>query len=752
MSFHRLLVLPVLLTSLAAQRQLPPPQTVALAERFAVVQREPSGLWGFGAGYRAHFAASHVEFLTCSAVAEPPLQVTLSPTAVGRGAARQPLLDAEPQEQGLAVRYHRGAVVEVYDVRPQGMEQSFVFHELPAGEGDLVVDLRLDTVLPLLAEAPDRLEFGGDHGGVTIAGVVGIDAAGDRVPGRLSFADGVLSLRLPAAFVQTAALPLVLDPLLAPVTRTSLGLGVRGWDAAHDLSTGTTLFAWFESVSSNNYTLKGWFEPGGPVVIRATALLGTHASVANIASRDAFVVAWSEEANVTSGLRSRVLARALTSPNHVGPETTVQVDQNRDLQRPRLGSNTLPATTPGNDAVLLAYHARNGSAGTNGELGDAVIRTLGVGPTLGFAIAQPVVVSSNATAVGLSRSNIASGNFLVTWGETNGSPLATLSAQVCTVFGTAVTPEAVRTFPTNTGNLAYNNLKDLVADGDGDSWSVFLTGHVVTNISNENSTWPWLARCELQTPTLLRFTELVDARGPTNSTGRWPSIGTTPSSVVCVRSTVYRDPCTGGGGACDQGEVRTHARVHCQACEPPQVVGSGLTGSSAVVVRPGAFGAVAESRREEIQLVGPASVNGVNVLHFWTYRVDDGTVVTLGGGCGNLAATARVECATVGGARCDLVLEDAPANRTCFLLLGIDRLDAVGCGSCRLVPNPFTALFAEADNVDDFARTDLGFVLPNVPALRGLQFFAQWLVDARNAPPCASFPFDLSNGLQVTIQ
>lgn len=223
MSIRGTIVLPLLLGGLCAQHQLSPAQVVAMEQRFAVVQREPAGLWGFGARYRALFVADHVEFLTCTAAAPAPLQIALRPTAAGRGTTRQPLPAAAPIEQGLAVRYHRGTVVEVYDVRPQHMEQSFVFHELPAGEGDLVVDLKLDTALPLLSVATDRLEFGDEHGGVVINGVVGIDAEGDRVPGSLSFEGGVLSLRLPAAFVQTAALPLVLDPLLSPVARTTLG-------------------------------------------------------------------------------------------------------------------------------------------------------------------------------------------------------------------------------------------------------------------------------------------------------------------------------------------------------------------------------------------------------------------------------------------------------------------------------------------------------------------------------------------------
>lgn len=741
------LVVPVLLAGLTAQSPLAPSHRIALAERFAVVQREADGLFGLGAHYRARFAPDQVEFLPAADAPASLLQIVLQPLAVGRGNARQPLAAAEPREQGTAVRYDRGNVVEVYDVRPQGMEQSFVFRELPAGSGDLVVDLRLATALPLLRSTRDQLEFGIEQGGATITGVVGIDAHGDRTAGSLAFGNGVLSLRLPAAFVQTAALPLVLDPLLAPVTQTSVAVSFQDFDAAYDLSTDTTLVAWFELVSANNYTLKGWFEPGGPVSLRATAMLGSNASVANIAALDAFVVAWEEEATVTSGLRSRIMGRALTSPANRGPETTIQIDQNRDLQRPRVGSNTLPSTSPGFDSVLLSYHARSGTLGSNLELGEALIRVVGVAPNMGLVVAQPVSVATNATAIGLSRSNLVGGNYLVTWGEASATGLATLCARVYNSGAGAVTLRTTRSFPTNTTNLAYHNLNDLVADGDATGWSIFLTGHIQTNIINESQTRPWLARCELRSPTDLAITELIDARGPTNDLGRWPSIGTTPSSAVCARNTTYQHPCS--TGLCDQGEVRTHARVRCQDCEPPQAVGRG-----AVVVRAGAFGAVPAARSEEITLVGPEydSVAGINYLKFWSYRVDDGAAVDLGGGCGAIVSTARVECAFVGGTRCDLHCEGAPPNLPTWLLLGQDRIGAVGCGSCTLVPNPFTALLADTGNPNDFHRATTGFVLPNAPALRGLTFLSQWLVDGRQAAPCPSFPFFLSNALQVTLQ
>ena len=41
--------------------------------------------------------------------------------------------------------------------------------------------------------------------------------------------------------------------------------------------------------------------------------------------------------------------------------------------------------------------------------------------------------------------------------------------------------------------------------------------------------------------------------------------------------------------------------------------------------------------------------------------------------------------------------------------------------------------------------------MPNVPGLVGLRLYEQWLLPDTLTPGCATFPFDLSNALQVTI-
>jgi len=77
------------------------------------------------------------------------------------------------------------------------------------------LQVRTDLKLSEQRGSDGSLRFlGEEFGGVTIGQVVGIDGNGDRATGSMQYEDGVLELRLPQSFVDGAALPLVLDPMI----------------------------------------------------------------------------------------------------------------------------------------------------------------------------------------------------------------------------------------------------------------------------------------------------------------------------------------------------------------------------------------------------------------------------------------------------------------------------------------------------------------------------------------------------------
>ena len=110
----------------------PLPRNLAGGAGLAVVD---GALWGVGARYKVRFSPSGFELTPALGAAAPhnvPLQWHLE--SVGRDGAR-PLAqdDVVPSYDGLRVEYARGGVRERYDVRPDGIEQSFVLDALPPG-------------------------------------------------------------------------------------------------------------------------------------------------------------------------------------------------------------------------------------------------------------------------------------------------------------------------------------------------------------------------------------------------------------------------------------------------------------------------------------------------------------------------------------------------------------------------------------------------------------------------------------------
>lgn len=276
------------------------------------VQAVDGRVWAGGPDYSARFDGDGVEFTPMlGATAPRPYPVRFTVEGVRRGACDVFVRtgDVTPAAVGEKVRYQHGPdLAEVYDVRAEGIEQSFVFATKPAGNGDLVVAGRITTDLPLAAAGDDgvRYELPG-LGGVTFGAVTGVDARGATARGSIRVVGDRVEWVLPASFVEHAAYPLVLDPPIG--TSFLIGNGAAGIDTdpsvAYDAATGRYLVAWAVSVSAstsevraqlvaNNGTLAG-----GQMLLDGQAMAGTRPSVGNVRATGRFLVGWIGKATVT---------------------------------------------------------------------------------------------------------------------------------------------------------------------------------------------------------------------------------------------------------------------------------------------------------------------------------------------------------------------------------------------------------------------------------------------------------------------
>ncbi|MEM7203972.1 MAG: hypothetical protein AAF628_27170 [Planctomycetota bacterium] len=271
------------------------------------------GLLGDGPGYQATVDRSGLRFVTHGGSGGETAQASLGwrLQAIGRrgdfAALTRPLPMGSARggvtatASGDLARVHRDAVTERYEMRPAGVNVSYVIEALPVGRGDLIVRIAIDSPLPPATTGEDvpELMYGDAVGGVHVGAVTGIDAAGRRASGWLHARTGALDLVLPAAFVAKATLPLLVDPLLSKAFPTMPYYGYKSV-IAHGavqneflVAYEEYLFAYSHDVYAQRLSSSG-AQVGAPILIAR----GPHRyeayidAIAYVRGRDSFVVAY----------------------------------------------------------------------------------------------------------------------------------------------------------------------------------------------------------------------------------------------------------------------------------------------------------------------------------------------------------------------------------------------------------------------------------------------------------------------------
>jgi hypothetical protein len=717
----------------AAHRTSPIRNPIDLTADYALVQREPDALWGLGRDYSVRFHDDRVEFVPHLPGSPVTQRIVLRATAVGRGAALAPFTRTTgPFEQGRRVSYLHEQATEVYAVRPDGMEQSFVFQALPAGEGDLVVTCTLATELPLLQQGADGLAFGNEHGGVRLSGVVGIDADGRRAPGSLAYADGELSLRLPAAFVQSAKLPLELDPVLSPSSLQST-VRIHEIEAAYDVTSGTYLVVWGTSWNSSASEIRGYLLPGGPVLIEPAAV-NRNLSVANNNARDCFVVTWDTQRASTFFLTDVLRARVLR-PGQLGATVDFPGIGSASFS----GASVASSPSPLDDRMLMVTQVGASYITTPGQQG-ATLVTFQVSPSLGLfaapsAMTQITTANVNATGVGISRSDDGQGRYLVAVGEEYPAGTHRMRCGVYDVQRGVIVPSDL--VPAHYNGQFY----EIAIDGSAGNWFVAATTEGVSS-----HRMPWRTQASIDNGLLML--------SPTSTLGS--NLGTLQIDVASTRrlhavayqARGYSPPCSTN---CWVAGIATFTGKTCAQCGGYEEYADETAPAFA---RPAANGDPSPAAAETVKLfyANHASSTASTVM-VGDYVPGDGIATDLGGGCGNMTASATWSCAKVAdilsSSTFEAALSNAPASA--FLVLSTNRLDASGCGTCTVVPNPWNG-FVLAPPSGGRPTIVHTISLPIDPQLVGARFYQQWLALAVTNTGCPSLGLNLSNALRLEVQ
>ena len=217
----------------------------------------PAETWAVGRGYKARVTVDGLLFHALPGSELPLAPVALRLQQVQVGGSALPLRSTKLPDAGVRCQLDHGSLIEHLDLRPEGVEQSFRFDSLPE-RGELV--LRLAVTTALAAEPKDGgVRFGSGPQAVHYGSATVLDADGQRLELPSEWHEGGLRITVPAAFVEQARLPLVVDPLMSSPATWGLGLGtgtnlsVAGPELAYSPITASWLMVWQVQVASNDH-------------------------------------------------------------------------------------------------------------------------------------------------------------------------------------------------------------------------------------------------------------------------------------------------------------------------------------------------------------------------------------------------------------------------------------------------------------------------------------------------------------------
>lgn len=229
----------------AAQDPVPVPAVDFRMPIRASADASDPGVWTSGPAYKASFHDGFTFYPVLGK--DAPRNLPLRWTTVSATVGGTPLLDAGPAAHEAAdwrYTYVLGNVREVYDVRADGVEQSFVIAQRPAAAGDLVICGRIDSELRCapVAAAHQALVFRDLAGNAIVryGEAFAIDALGRRTGVATTYDGDTVMLTVAATWISTAQFPITVDPLTSAVTLSStLGQAVSGCDVGHQGETAT---------------------------------------------------------------------------------------------------------------------------------------------------------------------------------------------------------------------------------------------------------------------------------------------------------------------------------------------------------------------------------------------------------------------------------------------------------------------------------------------------------------------------------
>lgn len=704
-----------LLAQDAAPGGLPVPRPSSLAASCGLQREADGSLLAVGSAYKATFAAGQLVFTPAlGALADHDLPLAMSVTHVGRGDLL-PVGPAGTAQGELLVEFVRDQLTERYEVRPDGLKQSFVFTQLPKGGGDLVVRTRFVSELHAeRAHSDGALLFTVPGvGGVTIGQVVGIDAHGRRAMGSMRCRGDTLDFVLPADFVAHAALPLVVDPLLNPLVFVSATLEDDTDPVVAHLGSPFNhyMIVWKRAMSASNSDIlaQRYFDDlsgnaGSLISIEASAVSADSPRVVSTPANTSWFVCWRQASDILG-------VKIFNNGTLTG---VVTLAGGADVQtEPDLGGDGF-----GGQPIAIAVWCNRSTDSIDACSINMTTSPPTVGPVVTL-IANPSATQQLSDPV-LPRSNPTQ-NWLLTYGLNNIGVSRTLRGQV---FGSAFTPVGVD-FPI-AGGPGISAVGATVA-GDGGNW---VTAYVTIQ------TGPGL-RLQCNTVRLGAGQVVMDPPRILTPAGQ---VLNNPTAAWFGESVLIG--CTRTNGAQNDVLLLSIDPFTCLDCESTIVVD---TAGNAPFVALCSRHLHSPTTAEGLVAWVPIGVSSLGNLNAQRVLPQDGVTAAGSGACGQ--GFVHTSCARVGNADFAVRLRVGPANQLAFAVVSTGVLN-FACGPCIVVPDFSIGVIDFVGATSPLGDAAYGLAIPANPTLAGQSLATQF---AYFGASCLG-SFQLSQGRVFTIE
>lgn len=288
-------------------------------------------IWALGTTYKASFGGAgfvYVPFFGSTAPRNYPVQFILRSVRVG-GHEVAFAADVAARREGTRVTFGRGAVHEIYDLMPSGIEQTFVIDGERAGD----VDVELEVTTDLRGNATQNgLRFANHLGAVTYGTAYLVDGA-RKSEIATTWNGSTLRLRVPGA--QRGVGAVVIDPMIGTTSLTPTLMASTLPDIAYDATTDRWLATWVHVFSQADHDVvaelrstNGQPVAGSFTLLDLTDVSFTSPRTANLNSADRFLIAMER-----LGTRSSVWGRTLNATSPFGTSQLFEISPPSNLNQ-----------------------------------------------------------------------------------------------------------------------------------------------------------------------------------------------------------------------------------------------------------------------------------------------------------------------------------------------------------------------------------------------------------------------------------